>query len=150
MDETNNSNSTYYLKRDKVAEAIHLTRKHKKITLDELAEKTGFSKSYISRLERGERTLNLANLVKISDALGMDFKKFLSTNEDDVGKKNKKWGKDIFCELEFYHNGIEINIEQKLILSDIIEQILDSQWTKDTIVNEMSLVMGLVDKFKKL
>lgn len=44
-------------------------RKERKITLERLAELTGLSISYISRMEKGGREVSLKNLTKISTAL---------------------------------------------------------------------------------
>ena len=55
MDDTNN---------------IRAMREAKGITLEKLAELTGLSVSYISRLEKGGRNLSLKNMNKIARALG--------------------------------------------------------------------------------
>jgi transcriptional regulator with XRE-family HTH domain len=39
------------------------------MTLDELADQTGVSKSHLSRFERGQKTLSLAKLMRLSDVL---------------------------------------------------------------------------------
>ena len=46
-------------------------RKEKGVTLEALAEKTGFSHSYISRIEAGKRNVSLKNLELFADALGV-------------------------------------------------------------------------------
>jgi transcriptional regulator with XRE-family HTH domain len=44
-------------------------RKKPRMSLEDLAEKAGLSTSYVSRLERGERRLNIENLQKFAQAL---------------------------------------------------------------------------------
>lgn len=52
---------------------IRKVREEKKMTLEELGEKLGgFSKGYISKLERGLKPINLENLQKIANALEVD------------------------------------------------------------------------------
>ena len=50
---------------------ITAVRKRAGLKIDELAEKTGLSTTYISRMERGERNVSLKNLQKIAEALGV-------------------------------------------------------------------------------
>lgn len=46
-------------------------REKKRMTIEQLAEKTGLSVSYISRMARGDRNISLKNLNKIADGLGV-------------------------------------------------------------------------------
>lgn len=49
------------------ARALRLARGR---TLDQLADETGLSKGHLSRFERGEKTLSIAALMRVSRALG--------------------------------------------------------------------------------
>jgi transcriptional regulator with XRE-family HTH domain len=44
-------------------------RMNKRMTLDRLAELTGVSKGHLSRFERGQKSLSLAMLIRLADAL---------------------------------------------------------------------------------
>lgn len=44
-------------------------RLHRRMTLDSLAEHTGVSKGHLSRFERGQKSLSLAMLMRLADAL---------------------------------------------------------------------------------
>ncbi|WP_315837844.1 XRE family transcriptional regulator [Bradyrhizobium prioriisuperbiae] len=44
-------------------------RLHQRMTLDELAAHTGVSKGHLSRFERGQKSLSLAMLMRLADAL---------------------------------------------------------------------------------
>lgn len=55
-------------------------RDSKNFTLDGLAEKTGLSISYLSRLEKGGRNLSLKNMNLISNALGVAPSELLPNN----------------------------------------------------------------------
>lgn len=50
---------------------ITAVRKRAGLKIEELAEKTGLSTTYISRMERGERNVSLKNLQKMAEALGV-------------------------------------------------------------------------------
>ncbi|WP_161563967.1 helix-turn-helix domain-containing protein [Cupriavidus lacunae] len=44
-------------------------RRRQNLTLDELAERTGLSKGHLSRFERGEKSLSIAALIRLAEAL---------------------------------------------------------------------------------
>ena len=44
-------------------------RLHQRMTLDDLAARTGVSKGHLSRFERGQKSLSLAMLMRLADAL---------------------------------------------------------------------------------
>ncbi len=48
-----------------VSEMLKAARKEAKLTQEQLAEKTGTKKSYISKIENGKGNINLSTLVKI-------------------------------------------------------------------------------------
>lgn len=51
---------------------IRKIRQQKKLTLEEVAKRIGKTKSYLSKLERGEKRINLENLQLIANVLGVD------------------------------------------------------------------------------
>lgn len=57
---------------------IKEVRKAKGITLETLADATGFSVSYLNRMESGERNISLVNLNKIAGALRINAIELLS------------------------------------------------------------------------
>ncbi len=48
-----------------VSEMLKEARKEAKLTQEQLAEKTGTKKSYISKIENGKGNINLSTLIKI-------------------------------------------------------------------------------------
>jgi transcriptional regulator with XRE-family HTH domain len=45
----------------------------KRLTQEELAERSGFSQQYISDLERGRRNPTVVSLYELAQALGVDY-----------------------------------------------------------------------------
>ena len=61
--------------------AIHQLRLEAGASQDELARRAGMHRTYIGGIERGERNVSFANLVKIADALGERPSQLLSRYE---------------------------------------------------------------------
>ena len=53
-------------------DAIIAARKSAELTQQELAERLGRPQSYVSKYERGERRLDVLELIDIADALGVE------------------------------------------------------------------------------
>lgn len=60
----------------RLGELIRAVRKEKGWSQDELAERSGLNASTISLLERGKHAPELGTLMRIVEALGMDFAEF--------------------------------------------------------------------------
>jgi transcriptional regulator with XRE-family HTH domain len=58
---------------------IQARRIQRRITLDVLAQRTGFSKGYLSRIENGKKTPPLDTLARIARALGTDINLLLTS-----------------------------------------------------------------------
>jgi transcriptional regulator with XRE-family HTH domain len=76
----------------KIGERIRNLRQLSSLTQEELAERAGLTKGFISQVERDKTSICLDNLVQILDALGesiSDF--FLDIEEKDIvyGKENR-------------------------------------------------------------
>ena len=56
-----------------IGQRIRLIRQKKRLTLDELAKKTGFAKSYLSQIETLKREPPISTLTKIAFVLGVDI-----------------------------------------------------------------------------
>jgi len=52
-------------------------RKAAGLTLEQLAERTGLSESYLSRMSRSVRNVSLKNIAKIADALGVESREIV-------------------------------------------------------------------------
>ncbi|MEW9122966.1 MAG: XRE family transcriptional regulator [Thermotaleaceae bacterium] len=71
---------------------IREIRKHKKISLVEMGEKTGFSSSYLSQIERDLISPSLSSLRKIAQILEVPLYEFLKEDENKevLIKKNQR------------------------------------------------------------
>jgi transcriptional regulator with XRE-family HTH domain len=61
--------------------AIHELRLDAGVSQDELARRAGMHRTYIGGIERGERNVSFANLLKITDALSERPSRLLSRYE---------------------------------------------------------------------
>lgn len=52
---------------------VRQLRKQKKFSQEELAQKAGLHRTYISDIERGNRNVSLENIKKIADALDVQL-----------------------------------------------------------------------------
>jgi len=66
-----------------IARNIHQLRKIRKITLDKLADLTGLTKGYLSKIERSKKAPPYSTLNKIAMAFGVDAASLLGENPQD-------------------------------------------------------------------
>lgn len=64
-----------------IGAAIKKIRRQKELTLDVLAHRTGLSKGYLSRLERGLKSAPVSTLSNIACALGVEMTDFFQKDE---------------------------------------------------------------------
>lgn len=64
-----------------VGKKIREIRKQKNMTLEELGEKLGKTKSYISKLERSVKPISLENLQLIANALDVEVEDLISDKQ---------------------------------------------------------------------
>jgi len=72
------------LEEKKIAEKIRNLRMEKNITLDILAERTGFTKGYLSKLENARKVPPIATLSRIARALGVEIVDFFDKTTNDT------------------------------------------------------------------
>ena len=68
----------------RIAEKIRTLRIRKKITLDDLSSKTGFTKGYLSKLENAKKVPPIATLSTIAKALGVEIADFFDRERRDI------------------------------------------------------------------
>ncbi len=82
--------------KDSLGYELKKIRKEKKMTLQELSDKSGLSISFLSQIERGLRTLTFTSLRKVSEALDVNINFFFEESVTSIkkeGSKNKKKSK---------------------------------------------------------
>lgn len=108
------------------SEWLRNTRKEKGMTLQEVAERSNTSTSYIQRLEKGKRKVpSLPILQNIADALNVPHQEVL----DIISGKNNTEEAVSFLEIVRQRNytlkGQEVGSEQRLLLENLIRAALN-------------------------
>lgn len=148
MDKTNKELEKDYLKyKDKLANIILVARKKKGLSLVQLSEKTKLSPSYINRLEKGERKVSFDILIKLADALDLDQIGLLESVRNESNENTDL--ADILLRTELSHKGEVLKSEGKLLLYEVIKEIIECKWSEKSMIADISKIMTLIDKFKK-
>lgn len=66
-----------------IAKKIRRLRQRNKMTLEEMAKKTGFTKSYLSMIELGKKSPPIATMSKIAKALQVDIAAFFEQKKPE-------------------------------------------------------------------
>lgn len=110
---------------------IREIRKRRKITQEQLAESTGLSDAYISKVERGARA-SLETLLRIADVLDV-------TLNDIVVGNQKKTGGDMsaeFSQLMADCNNYECRIIYEIAVETKQSLLRHREYIKQTYINE--------------
>jgi transcriptional regulator with XRE-family HTH domain len=85
-----------------ISSNIKKIRKQKKMTLQELADRTGLTKGYLSKVERSEKAPPYSTLNRIAGALGVEvttiLKKDIAPLQDTSFFFGKKADEQVICE----------------------------------------------------
>lgn len=80
-----------------IAKNIGILRKKQKMTLQQLADITGLTKGYLSKIERSKKSPPYSTLNRVAKALGVDVSYLINQNAEEVGdpriafvKKNQR------------------------------------------------------------
>lgn len=73
---------------DSVAHTIRSLRKARNISQEELADRAGLDRTYISGIERGVRNITLDSLESIVSALQINLREFLAEVGLNIDHKN--------------------------------------------------------------
>lgn len=66
-----------------IGPAVRVRRKELKLTLKELADRSGLSVAFISQVERGKTAPSIISLLQISEALGVNVNYFVEATQED-------------------------------------------------------------------
>ena len=133
-------------------EKIKELREAKGMSLKDLEHVSGVTSSYVHRIEKGLRKPSVEKIEKLADALDADFKELLDLL--NIGfildeKKPKDENTDLMQVLKTKKitvNGKCLGEEKTLLLIDILDELLNENWTDD---DELKKGFELVDKVKQ-
>jgi transcriptional regulator with XRE-family HTH domain len=130
-----------------IGQRIKELRKEKKLTLDVLAEKTGFSKSYLSQIENVRREPSIGTLTKIARVLDVDALFLLSGAQPDseqtdiaiVRRDRRKLMPDAFRTWGLKYESLAYKKKDRLMDAYIVEMGFDfpkntKPWQGETFV----------------
>ncbi|RVT92969.1 helix-turn-helix domain-containing protein [Sphingomonas crocodyli] len=66
-----------------IGPAVRVRRKELKLTLKDLAERSGLSVAFISQVERGKTAPSIISLLQISEALGVNVNYFVEATQEE-------------------------------------------------------------------
>jgi quercetin dioxygenase-like cupin family protein/DNA-binding XRE family transcriptional regulator len=104
-----------------IGSKLRLSRQEKKLTISQLAQKCGFSISYISSVERGHVNPSLAALLKITSALEIDpgflfdGNSTINNAKNDVVIKSNNRLKLIYPHSGFHYELLTKNLSTKKV-----------------------------------
>lgn len=142
-----------------IGQNIKKIRKEKKITLEELSKKTGFSAGYISQVENGKREKPSSEFLKsitygldVSDTYLTTGKKTLTDLSEDELKKSWEKSQNSFKESRKKFRG-EIDNDLKEILSmelGYTEEIFLSaalNFLRNSTGNDLAIITGILKQY---
>lgn len=95
-------------------ERVTRLRKARKLTLKQVAEKTGFSPQQIFLVEKGDINTPVGTLERIADALGVPFE-HVTSEEDSVALNRASWLTDwVFSQPSENGEAVETFLNQLL------------------------------------
>ncbi len=65
----------------KIGDNIRTVRKQRGYSQEEFADVAGFSRSYYTEVETGKRNISVLNLIKIIEALNVDFNEIIGSRK---------------------------------------------------------------------
>lgn len=108
-----------------VGEKIKEIRESKGFSLIDISLSTGFSVSYIYRIEQGERNVSISVALKIADALGVAVNTFYNTEELDIINKQRMLELEEIVSLYDYKlNGKKAKKTEKQLLLNMLRELV--------------------------
>lgn len=115
-----------YSVKETVANNIRRYRKKANLTMEELADKLGTTKSNVSSWENMKHIPSIATLVRLCDIFGVTINQLYGI--EDTQKDPSQLVQDFFEKLEVDENRLnELSDEQINIISGVIKNFLDNK-----------------------
>lgn len=114
---------------------IRELRRNKKMTIDELAEKSSLSGKYLQGVEVGNRNISIKNLNKISNALDIYPDRLLNIRSNNLKNSEEK----IFAILEKLKKFEENKLDFILSMLDHLNNIMEEHSKNDQVDNNKKI-----------
>lgn len=125
----------------------------RKMNLTQLADITGVSKGYISRLIKGERKApSVPITISFIKALGMPTSyllKVLELGDEEILEDEFPELYDLILFSDFSLQGEPVETEVKEVIVDILQSITACEWQKEDIVKNMTIMASLAGKIQE-
>ncbi|MFD1203616.1 helix-turn-helix domain-containing protein [Sporosarcina contaminans] len=135
---------------DDFGKMLKKLREERGMSLGKLSELTGISPSYLNRLEQSKRkSPGFTKLMAIAEALKVEPWTLVGSSLSwDKGETISI--KELIFNHQIQHDGKLLTAEEKELLLDIIEFILDAEWSKESILSDLQAVGEMVSELKDL
>ena len=135
---------------DDFGKMLKKLREERGLSLGKLSEMTGISSSYINRLEKSKRkSPGFPMLVALAEALGVDV--WVLAGSSIASNKGDAMGvKELIFNHQIQHDGKLLTAEEKELLLEIIEFILDAEWSKESILSDLQEIGEMTSDIKEL
>ncbi len=135
---------------DDFGKMLKKLREERGMSLGKLSELTGISASYLNRLERSKRkSPGFPILMALSEALKVEPWTMVGSSLSwDKGETISI--KELIFNHRIQHHGKLLRAEEKELLLEIIEFILDAEWSKESILSDLQEIGEMVSEIKDL
>lgn len=135
---------------DDFGKMLKKLREERGLSLGRLAGLTGISASYLSRLERSQKkSPGFPKLMVLAEALNVEPWTLVGSSLSwDKGETTDL--KELLFNHQIQHNGEILSAEVKEILLEILEAILDADWSKESLLQELQEIGELISELKEI
>ena len=135
---------------DDFGKMLKKLREERGLSLGKLSEMTGISSSYISRLEKSKRkSPGFPMLVALAEALRVDV--WVLAGSSIATNKGEAMGvKELIFNHQIQHDGKLLTTGEKELLLEIVEFILDAEWSKESILSDLQEIGQMISEIKEL
>lgn len=128
---------------------IRYIRKKKGYSLADLEEMTNISKSYIYRLEKGERKAPSIKIIeKLAQALDIDINELLKAVNNDSEEVPSL--ESLLLAHQFTIKNKIATKEVKGKMVELLTKIHESNWDNNSKIKEMAEIVQIIDEYKQL
>lgn len=135
------------------ASLIKKYREQRGYSLQLLSSMSKVSAPYINRIERNERkNIGFGKVLRLAACLGITYSELIncaySESEDDENESEALNLLDVINENGVRLNEVELSVEGKAVLIDVITFIIEAKWNMDTKVHDLYVLSEKINKLK--